>query len=72
MNPFEDNLAYPGGQLQLKPSIRSMQVPLFKQVILTQSFISVGESQSKGILQNVPQFLAVHTTSAKIEIRRNM
>ena len=33
----------PGGQLQLKPLIRSMQVPLFKQVILTQSFTSAGE-----------------------------
>ena len=27
----------------MKPLIRSMQVPLFKQVILTQSFISAGE-----------------------------
>ena len=35
--------ANPGGQLQLKPLIWSMQVPLFKQVILTQSFTSAGE-----------------------------
>ena len=35
--------ANPGEQLQLKPLIRSMQVPLFKQGILTQSFISAGE-----------------------------
>ena len=35
--------ANPGGQLQLKPLIRSIQVPLFKQVILTQSFISATE-----------------------------
>ena len=27
----------------MKPLIRSMQVPLFKQVILTQSFTSAGE-----------------------------
>ena len=44
ISPISHRLpANPGGQLQLKPLIRSMQVPLFKQVKLTQSFISAGE-----------------------------
>ena len=44
ISPISHRLpANPGEQLQLKPLIRSMQVPLFKQVILTQSFISAGE-----------------------------
>ena len=44
ISPISHRLpANPGGQLQLKPLIRSMQVPLFKQGILTQSFISAGE-----------------------------
>ena len=45
--------ANPEGQLQLEPLIRSMQVPLFKQVLLSQSFISAGDSQRyKSLLKN--------------------
>ena len=41
ISPISHRLpANPGGQLQLKPLILSVQVPLFKQGLLSHSFIS--------------------------------